>query len=103
MKPAYFAIVRDVLLLLPRLLFVGLQLLLRQGFSKPSNRLRKFTSVEWLAEHLDLDPRLIDSATVEEAHTGTATRSRLMIRYAGHLETPPGPPSLFIKSTQYAG
>ncbi|MFP6629756.1 MAG: phosphotransferase [Myxococcota bacterium] len=99
MKPAYFAIVRDVLLLLPRLLLVSLQLLLRQGFSKPSNRLRKFTSVEWLAEHLDLDPRLIDSATVEEAHTGTATRSRLMIRYAGHLETPPGPPSLFIKST----
>jgi len=99
MKPAYFAIVRDVLLLLPRLLYVGLRLLLQRWFGKPSNRLRKFASVEWLAEHLGLDPRLIESATVEEVHSGTATRSRLMIRYAGHLETPPGPASLFIKST----
>ncbi|MGE4606255.1 MAG: phosphotransferase [Myxococcota bacterium] len=98
MKPAYFAIARDLLLLAPRLLNASLQVLLGQMFVKPSSRLRKFTSVDWLAKLLGVDPQLIDSATVEKVHSGTATRSRLHIRYAEHLAEAPGPVSLFIKS-----
>ena len=98
MKPAYFEIIRDTLLLSPRLLNTGLRVLGTQLFSKPSQQLQPFASVDWLAKQLDLDPRLIDAASIEEVHTGTATRSRLMIRYAEHLAEAPGPASLFIKS-----
>ncbi len=99
MKPAYLAITRDALILLPRLLDAGLRVLLGQLFTRPSDRLQKFTSVDWLARELDLDPRLIDSATIEKVHSGTATRSRLKIRYADDPEVAPGPASLFVKST----
>ncbi|NRA03600.1 MAG: phosphotransferase [Myxococcales bacterium] len=98
MKPAYAAIIRDTLLLLPRLTYTGLRVFMGQLFSKPSNRLRVFTSIDWLATHLDLEPQLIRSASIEEVHSGTATRSRLRIRYAEALTAAPGPASLFIKS-----
>jgi hypothetical protein len=99
MKPNYFLIVRDGLILLPRLLGAALRVGLGRGFAKPSDRLKRFTSVPWLAEQLDLAPEFIESARVEEVHTGTASRSRLHIRYAAGLEELPGPASLFIKST----
>ncbi len=99
MKPSYFEIVRDVLLLLPRLLRTSLQLWLGRLFVKPSERLQKFKAAQWLAGEMDLDPRFIDHATIEEVHSGTASRSRLLIEYADHLEPPPGPTSLFIKSS----
>ena len=99
MKPAYFVIIRDTLLLMPRLLYSALLVLLARVFVQPASRLQKFTSVAWLADHLDLDPQLIEGARIEEVHTGTASRSRLHIRYAEHLTTAPGPTSLFIKSS----
>jgi thiamine kinase-like enzyme len=99
MKPAYLAITRDIVLLLPRLLDTCRRVLLGRLSAESSGRLRKFTSIHWLAKQLDLDPQMIDRATIEEVHTGTASRSRLKIQYAGHLTTAPGPASLFIKST----
>jgi len=84
---------------MPRLSLTCLQVLLEQLYLKPSKRLHQFTSVDWLAEHLELDPKLIESATIEEVHTGTAKRSRLHIRYVEHLGEAKGPTSLFIKST----
>ena len=98
MKPAYFAIVRDFLLLLPWLVKASLQVLRGQLFDKPWDRLQKFTSVDWLSRQLGVDPQLIDGATLEEVHTGTASRSRLHIRYAAQLAEAPGPTSFFIKS-----
>lgn len=92
-------IVRDTLILLPRLLGACLRVWLGRLFRKPSHRLHEFTTVAWLAEWLDLDPELIDSASIEAVHSGTASRSRLHIRYAEHLRGLPGPASLFIKST----
>ena len=98
MKPAYFSILRNTLLLLPRLLFTALRVGVGQRFLRPERRLRRFTSVEWLARQLDVDPQLIDSARIEPVHSGTATRSRMRIRYAEGVAAPPGPTSLFIKS-----
>jgi hypothetical protein len=98
MKPAYFTIVRDLLLLTPRLLRATFAVLLAQWFVKPSRQLRKLTSIDWLAKQLDVDPGCIEAAKIERVHSGTATRSRLHIRYAEHLSEAPGPASLFIKS-----
>jgi hypothetical protein len=97
-KPAYFAIARDFLLLFPRLVVAAVQVLLGQLFDKPSDRLQKFTSIAWLSRHLGVDPRLMEGAAIEEVHSGTASRSRLHIRYAAHLTEAPGPTSMFIKS-----
>jgi thiamine kinase-like enzyme len=98
MKPAYFSILRNALLLSPRLLSALLRVVVGQLFVRPEDRLRRFATVDWLAEHLELDPQLIASARIEAAHSGTATRSRLRIRYVDGLAAPPGPTSLFIKS-----
>jgi hypothetical protein len=98
MKPAYFAILRDFLLLLPRLSKAGLRILRLRLSVRSEDSLQKFTSVDWLAEHLGLDRQLIDSARIEPVHSGTATRSRLRIQYVDGLPAPPGPTSLFIKS-----
>ncbi len=99
MRPAYFAIFRDSLLLLPRLLNASLRVWLGRLFDTPSNQLQKFTSVDWLGELLNLDPQLIEGATIKDVHSGTASRSRLYIRYAGDPATAPGPTSMFIKSS----
>lgn len=99
MKPATLAILRDALLLSPRLLNASAQVWLGQRLGKPAERLRKFTSVEWLAQLLDLDPQRIEAATIQAVHTGTASRSRLKIRYAEDAAGAPGPASLFIKSS----
>ena len=98
MQPAYLQILRDSLLLSPRLVGAALEVWLGRLVA-PANRLRKFTSVDWLSEQLNVDPRLIAGATIEEVHTGTASRSRLDIRYAEPLQGLPGPASLFVKST----
>ncbi len=98
MKPAYFEIIRDALILFPRLLKAGCQVLLGQIFFRPDAQLQKFTSVHWLARKLDVEPRLIDHASIEEVHSGTATRSRLKIQYSAYEGPAPGPDSLFIKS-----
>ena len=98
MQPAYLQILRDSLLLSPRLVGAALEVWLGRLVA-PANRLRKFTSVDWLSEQLNVDPRLIAGATIEEVHTGTASRSRLYIRYAEPLQGLPGPVSLFVKST----
>ena len=99
MKPAYLAILWDSLLLSPRLLAAALRVLLGRLFSNPSDRLREFTAVPWLAGQLGLDAQAIQSASIEVVHTGTASRSRLHIQYAEHLGEAPGPRSLFIKSS----
>jgi len=98
MRPAYFAIARDFLLTLPRLLWASLQALLEQMTRKPPDRLQKFTSSAWLSRELGFDPKLLKSASLEQVHSGTATRSRLHIRYSADLAQAPGPASLFIKS-----
>jgi hypothetical protein len=99
MKPAYLQILRDSLILLPRLLEAALQVWFRQRSIKPSARLEKFTSIDWLASHLQIEPNLIAGASIEEVHTGTASRSRLHIRYTDSQSEEPGPTSLFIKSS----
>ena len=99
MKPAYFAILWNALLLLPRLLHTSLALLWGRLFAVSERRLRRFVSVTWLSNVLDLEPGLIESASIETMHAGTATRSRLRIRYVDPQKPTPGPVSLFIKST----
>ncbi len=99
MKPAYFQIIRDFTLVAPRLFYAWLEVLMLRMFAKPSRRLRKFTCVHWFARLLDLDPQRIESVMIEEVHSGTATRSRLHIRYAERPDEAPGPVSLFVKST----
>ena len=98
MKRSSVSIARDTLLLLPRLLGASGQVLLQQWFRQPSEQLRKLTSPDWLAAQLGIDSDLLASATIEEVHSGTASRLRLHIRYADPMEPAPGPPSLFIKS-----
>ena len=98
MKTAYFTILRDLLLLLPRLLGTGFRVFVGQLFLKPPKRLRKFERIDWLAGQLGLDPEEIESARIEPVHSGTADRSRLTIRYVRKLTPAPGPESLFIKS-----
>ncbi|MAE93399.1 MAG: hypothetical protein CL910_01935 [Deltaproteobacteria bacterium] len=98
MKPAYFEIARDALILAPRLLRAGAQVWLEQRRGNPLDRLQKFTSLDWLSEHLGVDRALLLGATVEEVHTGTASRSRLHLRYAEGAVPAAAPTSLFIKS-----
>lgn len=98
MQPAYFVILRELLILLPRLLGMGLQVFFGQVLEKPADRLKKFTGVAWLAQQMKIDPARIEGARIEAVHSGTATRSRLHIRYAGNPEPAPGPTTLFIKS-----
>ena len=98
MKPSTFAITRNAILLLPRLLATGLLVLFDQLFFTTSSRLKKFTSKPWLAEHLGMPPDQIESARIEEVHHGTASRSRLHIAYTDNPKAQPGPTSFFIKS-----
>lgn len=99
MKPAYFEILRDGPLLLPRLLGASLRVVVGRRAGESAKRLRRLTSAEWLADHLEIDRALIADARIEEVHSGTATRSRLHIRYTEASGGNPGPTSLFIKST----
>ena len=98
MKTAYHSILRDILLLVPRLLVASFRVLGEQVLSGAARRLRKLSSVPWLAAQLQLDPGLIKAARVEAVHTGTATRSRLLIDYADSAAAEGRPGSLFIKS-----
>lgn len=99
MKPAYFQILRDTLLVLPRLLAGSLRVLLAKATRADRRQLGKLTSNDWLAARLEIDPQRIAAATLEVVHTGTASRSRLHIRYTGDPAAAPGPASLFIKSS----
>lgn len=99
MKPAYFQILRDTLLLLPRLVAGSLRVLLAKATQADRRQLGRLTSRDWLAGRLEVDPQRIAAATIEEVHTGTASRSRLHIRYTGDPAAAPGPASLFIKSS----
>jgi thiamine kinase-like enzyme len=94
-KPDRLAIARDLFLLTPRLARACARVQWQQWFGRPQERLRKFTAVPWLAAQLRVAPECIAGAHIEEVHTGTASRSRLHIDYAG---SPVGPTSLFIKS-----
>jgi hypothetical protein len=96
MKPAYPQILRDLALLSPRLLGSTFRLSKKRLLR---GRLEAFTSRERLGHLLGLDPRCIDLAWIEPVHSGTATRSRLQIRYVGASPNAPGPTSLFIKSS----
>jgi hypothetical protein len=98
MKTAYHSILRDILLLVPRLLVASFRVLVEQVLSGAARRLRKLSSVPWLAAQLQLDPELIKAARVEAVHTGTATRSRLLIEYADSAAAEGRPSSFFIKS-----
>jgi hypothetical protein len=98
-KPAVLQILWDALLLLPRLIAASLKVLFAKATHADRSRLGKLTSSDWLAARLELDPQRIAAATIEEVHTGTASRSRLHIRYTGDPAAPPGPASLFIKSS----
>jgi hypothetical protein len=98
MKPAVVQIIRDFALLAPRLLRAAFQVGADRFFAEPSSRLEKFTSHDWLAACLGVDSDVIDRAWIEAVHSGTATRSRLQIRYKKTVTQTPGPSSLFIKS-----
>ena len=95
MKTSRLTIARDLLLLAPRLAAAGLRVQRGQWLAKPARRLRKFTAAPWLAAKMGVAPACIAGARIEEVHTGTASRSRLHIQYAGE---PVGPTSLFVKS-----
>jgi aminoglycoside phosphotransferase (APT) family kinase protein len=99
MKAPYFAMLWNSVLLLPRLVVASLRWWVGQRLGRPAARLQRLIGIDWLAATLGLDPRLIGSACIEEIHTGTATRSRLQIRYSDSQAPTPGPTSLFIKST----
>ncbi|MDE0884859.1 MAG: phosphotransferase [Myxococcota bacterium] len=94
-----FSLVVNVLLLLPRLLGAALRVQAERLFVTRERRLKKLTSPAWLAEKLGIEARLVKSASIEEVHTGTASRSRLWVRYAEEQGEPVGPSSLFIKSS----
>ena len=76
-----------------------LEISIERLFAGRARRLRELTRTDWLAHQLDLAPGRIASAKIEEAHTGTATRSRLEIEYSNVVAGSSGPPSLFVKST----
>ena len=89
----------NALLLLPRLLSAALRVQFERLFVTRKRRLKKLTSPAWLAEKMGIEGRLVESVSIEEVHSGTASRSRLLVRYAeGHGEAV-GPSSFFIKSS----
>jgi len=98
MKPRYLEILRDTLLLLPRLLAASARVLFA-GFGRgPSASLKAWASAEGSARMLGVDSGIVYDARVEEVHSGTATRSRLRIEYVADAGPEIGPDSLFIKS-----
>ena len=99
MTPPYVKVAWNFLLLSPRLVKAILEISIERLFAGRARRLRGLTRADWLAHQLDLAPGRIASAKIEEAHTGTATRSRLEIEYSNAVEGASGPPSLFVKST----
>lgn len=98
MKPAYFEILRDALLLTPRLLETTLATGIDQVRGRHNERLKKFASPQWLGRHMDLGDARVERAWIEEVHSGTATRSRLHIRYTPGTSSSGQPDSIFIKS-----
>jgi hypothetical protein len=98
MKPRYLSILRDTLLLLPRLLGASARVVFAGIGNGPSKRLKQLASAEGSAQMLGLEPRTVRGARVEEVHSGTATRSRLCVEYTADAGPERGPGSFFIKS-----
>jgi len=92
------AVAANAFFLLPRLVAAALRVFIERTFIGRSRRLRKFASPGWLAGKMGIEVRLIESASIQEVHSGTATRSRLHIRYVEEAGDAAGPASLFIKS-----
>ncbi|MDG2332713.1 MAG: phosphotransferase [Myxococcota bacterium] len=89
----------NALLLMPRLLGAALRVQAERLFVTRKRRLKKLTSPAWLAEKMGIEARLVESASIEEVHSGTASRSRLLVRYTEEGGEAAGPSSLFIKSS----
>ena len=99
MKTDYFSVARDGLLVLPRMVSAGRAVARVQRKNRRIDRRTPFTSPATLAEVLGARPEEIETARIEEVHSGTATRSRLRIQYREGSSSPQRPTSLFLKSS----